>query len=779
MPRKRPSPPGPFPVLRVMPELLLEPVWSWPLVLLASAALIGVVLLTYPPRVAHLAPRWRRLLIGLRLATAVVLIFAMLRPALRYSETDKQAAQLVILADASKSMTTADGGGGLTRREALLRTLSDCEPQLKQLAEQVELRFLDFSESLTPVDQPAPTAEGRLTDIGKALDELRREDTGKRLVGIILMSDGAQRVLGTDAIDPRTAARRLAEQRGIAIHTVTYGSSELSGAGLDLAVENVVVDPLAYEKKTIPVRFQLRAVGAARRKVKVRLLLERPAGVGTEARSELAELPLTADARPFEEVDIRSHRVVQGRELSFVADQPGEYKLALEVVPQEGELKLTNNRYETVITVQKGGLKVAYFETARSVEQKFIRRLNENARIQLDVYLVPGGRLFSQARIDPALFQPQRYDVYLIGDVPAAVFRQGGVDLLQELLARCREGAGLAMLGGNYNFGLGGYPETPIAPLLPAAMTPAERIDPTRDPPAEMFLPGPVQMLPGPDGRAHYVMQLGPNSEQMWRALPPLQNGANRLTPRNPSVNILAVTPRQEPLLLGWDTGANRVLALAVNDTWRWWLHGHEREHQRFWEQLLLWLARMEKQTDQPVWVRVSPRNSGPGERVTLVFGAQDEQQQPIPDARFTVEVVGPDGQTHTVPPQRVGEEHVAEFGGTTEPGDYAVIVSATREGTPLGPPARSRFIVDARDPELDNPAADPDVMAEIATITGAVPVPPENFGSFLEALLREGLSTEVTRFTQVNLWDGWPLLLLFVLLLVTEWFVRKRRGMV
>lgn len=762
-----------------MPELLLEPVWSWPLVLLASAALIGVVLATYPPRVAHLSRGWRRLLIGLRLATAVVLIFAMLRPALRYSETDKQAAQLVVLTDASKSMTTADGGGGLTRREALLRTLADAEPQLRQLGEQVELRFLDFAEGLTPVEQLAPVAEGRLTDIGKALDEVRREDTGKRLVGIILMSDGAQRVLGPEAIDPRTAARRLAEQRGIPIHTVTYGSSELSGAGLDLAVESVVVDPLAYEKKTIPVRFQFRATGAAGRKVRLRLLLERPTAIGAEPRSEMVELPLTADARPFEDVDIRSNRVVQGRELSFVADQPGEYKLALEAVPLEGELKLANNRYETVVTVQKGGLKVAYFETVRSVEQKFIRRLNENARIQLDVYLLPGGRYVPQARIDPDLFQPQRYDVYLIGDVPATVFRQGGVDLLQELLARCRDGAGLAMLGGNYNFGLGGYAETPIAPLLPVTMTPAERIDPTRDPPAELFLSGPVQMLPGPDGRAHYVMQLGANSEQTWRALPPLQNGANRLTPKNPSVNILAVTARQEPLLLGWDTGANRVLALAVNDTWRWWLHGHEREHQRFWEQFLLWLARMENQTDQPVWVRVRPRNYGPGERVTLVFGARDDQQQPIPDAQFTVEVIDPQGQAHTVPPQRVGEETVAEFAATQEPGDYTVIVTAKRGADPLGPPARSRFIVDARDPELDNPAADPDVMAEIATLTGAVPVPPESFGEFLDTLLREGLSTELTRFTQVNLWDGWPLLVLFVLLLVTEWFVRKRRGLV
>lgn len=760
-----------------MPELLLEPVWSWPLVLLTSAALIGVVLLTYPPRVAHLAPVWRRTLIALRLAAALLLVFAMLRPALRYSEIDRQAAQLVFLTDVSRSMTTPDGPGGLTRREALLRDLTAAQPLLDRLGEQVELRYFDFAEDVAPVNAPAAAAEGRFTAIGKALDELRREDSGKRLVGIVLLSDGAQRVVGEDQIDPRTAARRLAEQRSVPVHTFTYGSSELSGAGVDLAIENVVVDALAFEKKTVPVRFQLRTSGAAGRKVRVRLLLEQSGGA--TGRSDLVELPLTADSRPFEELEISANRTVQGRELSFVAQQPGEYKLAVEAVPLDGEVKLANNRYETVISVQKGGLKVAYFDVARSVEQKFIRRLNDHARIQLDVFLIPGGRHLSQARIDPTLFEPQRYDVYLIGDVPASVFRQGEVDLLQRLLDRCRDGAGLAMLGGTYNFGMGGYADSPIAPVLPVRMTPAERVDPSQEPPAEMFLPGPVQMLPGPDGRAHYLMQLGGEGEQAWRKLPPLKNGANRLVEKNPSVNILARTAANQPLLLGWDTGANRVLALGVNDTWRWWMHGYEREHQRFWEQVLLWLARMENQSDQPVWARVSPRNVGPGDRVTIDVGAQDEAQQPIEDARFTVEVIGPDGRTTSVPTQRVGGQHAADFAGTTEPGDYAVIVSADREGTPLGPPARTRFIVDTRDPELDNPAADPDLMAEIATITGAVPVPPEQFGEFLESLLREGLSTEITRFTQTNLWDGWPLLLLFVCLLVTEWVVRKRRGMV
>jgi uncharacterized membrane protein len=514
----------------------------------------------------------------------------------------------------------------------------------------------------------------------------------------------------------------------------------------------------------------------------VRLLIERQSGFGDALKSEMVELPRSADAKPFEELQIQGNRSVQTRELSFVAEQAGEFKLAIEVVPAEGEVQQANNRYETLITVLNGGLKVAYFDVTHSFEQKFVRRLNENARIQLDVFFVPGGKFLEQARIDPTLFEPGRYDVYLIGDVPAFVFRQGGRDLLQDLLDRCRDqrkGAGLAMLGGSFNFGAGGYANTPIALLLPVQLSPADRVEIGQSPPASQFIAGPLQMLPGPDGAGHYLMQLGPDSPQLWRSLPPLKAGANKLVPKTGDVNILAMTARQEPLLLGWNTGFNRVLAFGASDTWLWWTHGHEQLHQRFWEQMLLWLAHMENESDQPVWVRVSPRNFAPGDRVTANFGAQDEQQQPVMDTSFTVEVAGPDGVIKTIPAQKLGTENIADISGVTEPGDYQVIVTATRGGQPYGSPARTRFIVDSRDPEMDNPAADPDLMAEIATITGAAPIPPENFAGFLDELLRDGLSTEVTRYTQINLWDGWPLLLVFVGLLVTEWFLRKRRGLV
>jgi len=37
----------------------------------------------------------------------------------------------------------------------------------------------------------------------------------------------------------------------------------------------------------------------------------------------------------------------------------------------------------------------------------------------------------------------------------------------------------------------------------------------------------------------------------------------------------------------------------------------------------------------------------------------------------------------------------------------------------------------------------------------------------------------QVTRVNRILLWDNWPLLSLFVLVMTLEWFFRKRRGLV
>jgi uncharacterized membrane protein len=759
-------------------ELTVEPVWPWPIVVGLAAALVASVVQTYPARVAHLAPWLRRSLIGLRLLTAAILVMAMFRPAVRFSETDTQSAELVILADRSASMGTPDGPGGVTRRRGLVRTMEEAAPTLERAQEQVELRLLDFATAASASESLTDEADGDFTAIGAVLNELRREDTGKRLLGVILMSDGAQRAVPPDDDDPRTAARSFAEQRGVPIHTVTFGTADLSTAGLDLAVEDLLVDPFTFEKKTVPVRTQVRLRGAAGRPVRVQLLQEDRRGLVPGQSGPLRPVPFATGAKPALEHTPRANDELLPVELSLVAELPGEYKIAVEVVPLDGELKETNNRLETLLSVRKGGLRVAYFDILGRNESKFLEKLNRTAKIQLNWQVMLPGKFAERTEISPEWFQPGTYDVFILGDVPASAFRRGTVDLLAQLAARVADGAGLMMLGGAQSFGAGGYADTPLASLLPVEMRSDERIEPGEYNPAQ-HIERKLQMMPTRSGlQQHYIMNVAArDNQQTWAELPPLLE-ANRIVPKQ-TADVLAETPDGIPLLVVAESGPARTMAFAADSTWTWHMHGFADLHQRFWQQAIFWLAHKELEGDLPVWVSIEPRNFAPQGKVTIQFGSRDENRVPVPDAEFTLTVQKPDGSTQSVTPQTGSGQPFAMFEQTDLPGDYWVTVAATRQGVSLGPPATARFIVDPLDPERDNPAADPDLMAEIAAITGAATIPPEQFPTFLDGLLTSGLTTELTKYTQVNLWDNWPILLMFVLLLSVEWFLRKRKGLV
>lgn len=760
-------------------SLLLEPVWNWPWVLITACAMIGIVLATYPARVRHLPPAWRRSLLGLRLAAVLTLIFAMLRPAVQYTEEDAERSEILFLLDGSRSMNTSDGPGGVSRREWLVKTLADIQPVLDELAQDVDVRFIDFSSTLVPVVTPDEKAEGTTTAIGKVIDDLREQEQGDRMIGIFLLSDGAQRAGGDEDIDPSAAARRFAEQQSVPIHTVVFGTSELAGSGLDLAIENLSLDqPVTFERKTVPVRMQVRLLGAAGKKVRVRLLIEDRTGKSPGESGPLKEIPIVGESRPFREIQTRENSATVPVELTFIAERSGEYKIAAEVVPEEGEVRVNNNRLETLISVRKGGLRVAYFDIPRP-EQAFLRKLNETARIQLDTQVILPGRLAGRTELDPALFQPGAYDVYLIGDVPASVFQGKSGNHLDQLAKRVAEGAGLGMLGGLHSHGPGGYASTVLADLLPTRMSVSERVSPDTIS-TDRQITREIRMLPTQTRSNHYLMRLsgGSDSRQIWNALPKL-GGANQLTPKSGAADVLAESEAGDPLLIVGESGGGRVLSLGVDETWKWHLHGYAAEHQRFWQQLVMWLARKEFESDSNVWVRVEPRNFPPLAKIPIEFGVKDDHGNPVAGANFKVEITKPDGTTTPATPQVFGDGGIAPFSDTSLPGDYWVRVTATSQGSALGLSELTRFVVDSRDIELDNPAADPGLMAELAAMTGGSAVPPEDLGAFLKALFEQGIPAELKRLRRVNLWDGWPMLLVFVGLMSLEWLLRKLRGMV
>jgi hypothetical protein len=219
------------------------------------------------------------------------------------------------------------------------------------------------------------------------------------------------------------------------------------------------------------------------------------------------------------------------------------------------------------------------------------------------------------------------------------------------------------------------------------------------------------------------------------------------------------------------------VLAFASDSTWHWALAGHDALHKRFWRQLVLWLAKKD-QSDSEVWVELPQRRYRPASRVEFTAGVQAVEGQSAGEVAMEAEIGLPDGSRRPLRLARQQERFAGIFLEATAPGDYTVTVTATRGGQPLGT-ASARFLVESVDLELESPQADPNLLTQLANITGGEAMVAEQLESFLERLEKQPPAPLVTTEAKQEPWDTWPFLLVFAALLIAEWALRKRWGLV
>ncbi len=743
---------------------------SYWLVAGVAAALLALVVLVGPGR-NRVSLRRRLTLAVIRCGIILLLVLGMLRPTLVYTETHKEKATLVLLIDQSRSMLVRDSLNNKTRWESLLATLEDSVPALRSLGRDFEIKAYTFDAEIHPLEVKdgklvlPDSPSGNQTAIGADLDDVLNQENGKRLLGIVILTDGRQQALAPRDASAQDIAAKLRHQ-SYPVFPVVFGQSRGLGGVQDVAVVDFPPPASVFVKTEMAIHGEIKVSGYVNHPIPLRVFMETPEGKMEQIAQK--EITATADGQLLP-VDF-----------TYTPETPGEFKLTLEAVAQPGELVTTNNQQSSFVQVLKGGLHVLYIEGDLRVEQKFLRRsLDASRDIKVDsIRLDPRHKETKPSNL-MELLKPGKYDVYILGDVDSTAFESAELEQLKETVSR---GKGLIMLGGFHTYGPGGYFNTALAEVLPVDMDRLERqlLDkPVRD---DVQIPGPLRMQPTPRSLRHFALTLAAGAQEnaaAWAKLPPLE-GANRFSGVKPSATILAEADGKEgrPLLVSHEFGSGRVIAFAGDSTWRWTMRGFDSAHKRFWRQIVLWLARKDQIAQGNVWVRLDNTRFFPGNRVEFTAGAQSPNNEPITDAEFKAEVLKPDNKRSPAVLIRKDEQMAASFRETQLPGDYTIEVTATRKGELLGT-ARARFIVSQQDLELDNASSDLDSMKGVAKSSGGEIIEPERLPKWLTELMKKTDYLDVKQETKKTLWDRWSLFFSVVLLLTTEWYLRKRWGLV
>ena len=526
-----------------MVSLSFNPVGSWLVVVLLGAAVTGVTVWAYSYRMKTATGIWRYFALGFRLAAILLCLFAAVRPSVVYQEKAKQPASLVFLIDDSTSMKVKDAVDGQSRWDAARKTIAEARKFGEKVGEEFTMRYYRFDKDLkedAATDPPGPV--GSETSIGSAVIEASKRESGRRVASIFLLTDGAN----NSGLAPQTAASQL-KSRSIPVVTIPFGQKTVGGGNRDIAIKDLDVPASVSVKNDMIVTGTLLARGFAKQAVTVDMLVDdNPIPVA----SKRIVIPDGVDQIP-----------ITG--LKYTPSTTGEKKITLSVKPIEGETVPTNNTVSTFVTVLKGGLNVLFIQGPHFTwEYKyFIRSIASSQDIKADPVILKSTYEQNKVKIPNELFTPGRYDVYVISDVPKTHLSREQ----QALLARAVDkGAGFIMLGGRSSFGMGGWGNTPIAPLLPTDV---------KDSDGEVVPETGVRFEPNPLAVENYLLQIAPTREEsvsLWNRLPPL-NGINRLGSLKPTANVLGYSKAdpKDAIMVSKETGNGRSLAFA-GETWNW-----------------------------------------------------------------------------------------------------------------------------------------------------------------------------------------------------------------
>jgi uncharacterized membrane protein len=726
--------------------------------LLLIAAAAALVWWLYRRTQQSITPMRRRVLTALRAAVIAIVIVMILGPTLRLPKLKSEETFVAMMIDTSRSMSIEDSASGGSRFDAARKTLLDEKSGIApRLQNEAALRLFGFSDGAKRIsDQRLLLVDGDRTNLFRSLRDVDQELRGVSVKALVLATDGGSNTGGY----PLEMARHLKAQN-VRLYTVGFGNPVPSK---DYEIVRIAVPRQVRRSARVEAFATVRCTG-----------FKDPFTVYLRQNESTLS---TMVVRPQTGKDMYEVR------FTFFPDQAGSQKYDLFIKPGEGEKVTDNNHREFIVDVTESRLPVLYVEGSPRTEFRFLRRaLFRDPDFRLVSILrtaVKPLRVYVQNAEDmPEIqkgFPTRKEDLYkfealILGDIESSFFTTGQLKMIEEFVTE--RGGGFAMLGGVNSFNLGGYIGTPLENVLPVIME--------NNPEGYSFER--FKMNVPESAVRHPILHQNDDAEQnqhIWSRVPEL-NGYNITKSIKSAAQLLASHPRtQQPILAVQNYGRGRAAAFCTGSSWAWRMSvpTDDEIQEKFWRQLIRWLAVGSKENvtvslDRDIYAR--------GEAAIIRATVLGQSLEAVNDATVKCTIQDPTGNTEDLEmPWILTQDGVYQCRyDPRDTGDYKVSVAVQIPNLrPID--VQTAFPVTQPFLEFNNAGLNENLLSQMAEATGgryfnekdAAALLPE-LKSVLQNQERSGSYVE-----EKDAWDAPVFFILLVVLLGFEWSARRRAGL-
>ncbi len=720
-----------------MDSIIIDITW-WKI--LAGIILIIIPIIMYRRTFPPLPLPNRVILSALRILGFILILVFLLDPVVVSVTTRMKDPVLLELVDVSRSMKIEDCGGKSRIESAVdfLRAVNDTIGEIPDL----RIDIATFSEDLNGRVESQDSifrAAGEGTDIIKSIHSAVRQYSHDNLGGIMLVSDG------------RVTRGLTGSPSGLPVPVFTAGFGDTLG-GLDVSISEVVYQRVGYVGTRLGITVYLEVAFPQPEEIEVRLM---------EGEDVIDRGKVRTDENTVE-AEI---------ELEFIPRKEGGRKLSVEAVPLAGEEKTGNNREIFGVDIFKDKIRVLLFDQSADWNMTFLRGIadrSERMTLETVTYIpakgnvvIPGKRSWDLGDNGINL---KDYDLILIGDTGTTLSESIPLDELEEYL---NEGGGVLFIAGENS------------PLLEIGTnSKVERIAPFGSSPGPVIRRGSFQIDVVEEGYSH------PFILDIFRGrgggdLPPLKARISGLNPSaGAEVLLVAEDGVDYPFLVIQRTGDGISAATTCFPLWVWKLEDSSdvNVYHTFWGGLIQYLAEqfsispLDLITDRSVYRR--------GDRINMDVHLRDE--------RYTRGVRGeiyrgdPEGgkliKTFSFNRKRDRGSNFSYQTGWMAPGEYTIVAREIREQG-RGAGGRASVSVIPQSVEFINSTRDNSFLQRLAEFTGGV-----NTGSDPASVIRHLSRLEkerVERREEFNLGKSKWLFIAIILIMASEWIMRKSWGLV